>query len=148
MQSIVGFNLSSYSHCTSYTRLTTDTGNCCRARGWPFIKSISIVILDYRNIFILKKRNRDWKEKYANKLEIKKVWKQVKEGSSVFIEQRISKNGWLDSSQNRDSKCLKIYFLLIPLFYKYWATSLTCFHTFLISNLFAYFSLSIPIPLL
>ena len=36
MELIVGFNLSSYSHCTSYTRLTTDTGNCCRACGWPF----------------------------------------------------------------------------------------------------------------
>ena len=31
MELIVGFNLSSYSHCTSNTRLTTDTGNCCRA---------------------------------------------------------------------------------------------------------------------
>ena len=39
MELIVGFNLSSYSHCTSYTRLTTDTGSCCRACGWPFIKS-------------------------------------------------------------------------------------------------------------
>ena len=45
MELIVGFNLSSYSHCTSYTRLTTDTGNCCRACGWPFIKSTHIVIL-------------------------------------------------------------------------------------------------------
>ena len=43
MESIVGFNLSSYSHCTSYTRLTTDTGNCCRACGWPFINSTNIV---------------------------------------------------------------------------------------------------------
>ena len=48
-------------------------------------------------------------------------------------------NGWLDSSQNRDSKCLRIKFLLIPLFYDHWAPTLTCFHTFLISNLFAYF---------
>ena len=44
MELIVGFNLSSYSHCTSYTRLTTDTGNCCRACGWAFIKSTNIVI--------------------------------------------------------------------------------------------------------
>ena len=44
MELIVGFNLSSYSHYTSYTRLTTDTGNCCRACGWPFIKSTNIVI--------------------------------------------------------------------------------------------------------
>ena len=44
MELIVGFNLSSCSHCTSYTRLTTDTGNCCRACGWPFIKSTNIVI--------------------------------------------------------------------------------------------------------
>ena len=44
MKLIVGFNLSSYSHCTSYTRLTTDTGNCCKACGWPFIKSTNIVI--------------------------------------------------------------------------------------------------------
>ena len=44
MELIVGFNLSSYSHCTSYTRLTTDTGNCCRACDWPFIKSTNIVI--------------------------------------------------------------------------------------------------------
>ena len=44
MDSIMGYNLSSYSHCTSYTRLTTDTGNCCRACGWPFIKSTNIVI--------------------------------------------------------------------------------------------------------
>ena len=43
MESIVGFNLSSYSHCTSYTRLTTDTGNCCRSCGWPFINSTNIV---------------------------------------------------------------------------------------------------------
>ena len=42
MKLIVGFNLSSYSHCTSYTKLTTDTGNCCRACGWPFIKSTFI----------------------------------------------------------------------------------------------------------
>ena len=44
MESIVGFN-SSHSHCTSYTRLTTDTGNCCRACGWPFIKSTNIDIV-------------------------------------------------------------------------------------------------------
>ena len=43
MEYIMGFNLSSYSHCTSYTRLTTDTGNCCRACGWPFIKHTHIV---------------------------------------------------------------------------------------------------------
>ena len=42
MELIVGFNLSSYSHCTSYTRLTTDTGNCCRACGWPFINYYTI----------------------------------------------------------------------------------------------------------
>ena len=44
MELIVGFNLSTYSHCTPYTRLTTDTGNCCRACGWPFIKSTNIII--------------------------------------------------------------------------------------------------------
>ena len=44
MELIVGFNLSTYSHCTSYTRLTTNTGNCCRACDWLFIKSINIVI--------------------------------------------------------------------------------------------------------
>ena len=44
MELIVGFNLSSYSHCTSYARLTNDTANCCRACGWPFIKSTNIVI--------------------------------------------------------------------------------------------------------
>ena len=44
MELIVGFNLLSYSHCTSYTTLTTDTGNCCRACSWPFIKSTNIVI--------------------------------------------------------------------------------------------------------
>ena len=48
-------------------------------------------------------------------------------------------NGWLDSSQNRDSKCLRINFSLIPLFYDHWTPTLTCFHTFLICNLFAYF---------
>ena len=44
MELIVGFNLSSYSHCTSYTRSTTDTGNCCRVCNWPFIKNTYIVI--------------------------------------------------------------------------------------------------------
>ena len=44
MELIVGFSLSLYSHCTSYTRLTTDTGNCYRACGWPFIKSTNIAI--------------------------------------------------------------------------------------------------------
>ena len=44
MELIVGFNLSPYSHCTSYTSLKTDTGNCCRACGWPFIKGTNIAI--------------------------------------------------------------------------------------------------------
>ena len=39
-------------------------------------------------------------------------------------------NGWLDSSQNRNSKCIRINFSLILLFYDHWAPSLTCFHTF------------------
>ena len=39
-------------------------------------------------------------------------------------------NGWLDSSQKRDSKCLRINFSLISLFNDHWAPSLTCFHTF------------------
>ena len=52
MELIVGFNLSSYSHCTSYTSLTTDTGNCCRACGWPFIKSTYIHCYNFQiNIF-------------------------------------------------------------------------------------------------
>ena len=51
MKLIVGFNLSSYSHCTSYTRLTTDTGNCCRACGWPFIESTNIVISNIAGYF-------------------------------------------------------------------------------------------------
>ena len=36
------------------------------------------------------------------------------------------------------AKCLRINFSLIPLFYDHWTPSLTCFHTFLLSNLFAY----------
>ena len=44
MELIVVFSLSSYSHCTSYTTLTTDTGNCYRACDWLFIKSTNIVI--------------------------------------------------------------------------------------------------------
>ena len=32
-------------------------------------------------MFNLKKGNRDRSEKYANKLEIKKVWEQVKDGA-------------------------------------------------------------------
>ena len=56
----MGFNLSSYSHCTSYTRLTTDTGNCYRACGWPFIKSTNIVI-PYSELF-----SRGKKKYFAN----------------------------------------------------------------------------------
>ena len=56
MELIVGFKLSSYSHCTSYTRLTTDTGNCCRACDWPFIKRTDIVSgLFLRGMIILRK---------------------------------------------------------------------------------------------
>ena len=54
-------------------------------------------------------------------------------------------NGWLDSSQNRGSKCHRNNLSLIPLFYDHWAPFLTCFHAFLISNLFACISLLIPI---
>ena len=36
--------------------------------------------LDDRKNSILKRGNRDQSEKYANKLEIGKVWKQVKDG--------------------------------------------------------------------
>ena len=36
-------------------------------------------------------------------------------------------NGWLDSSQNRDSKCLRINFR--SAYNKPWAPSLTCFHS-------------------
>ena len=48
---------------------------------YVFYKHNHYGILDDKKFSILKKGNRDWKWKYANKLEIKKVWKQVKDGA-------------------------------------------------------------------
>ena len=98
-------------------------------------------------IFNLRKAIGIKSEKYASKLEIKKAWKEVKDGAQWSQNKGISKNlilryslslfwlhllynGWIDSSQNRDSKCIRINFSLIPLFYDHWDPSLTCFHTF------------------
>ena len=58
---------------------------------------------------------------------------------------------WLDSSQNKDSKCLRINFLLIPLFYDHCLSfsfnlfpffwSLTYLHTFHFQSLFHFFKI-------